>query len=66
MFSISFRNKVFAEIGDTDISGSQISCNFTKRNNQILIEAINLAKGFYIVKLIGKQNIVINATFVKE
>ena len=50
----------------TDISGSQISCNFDRRDNQILIEAINLAKGFYIVKLIGNQNIVINATFIKK
>ena len=49
-----------------DIAGSQITCNFIKRNNQILIETINLAKGFYIAKLVDRDNKTFNVSFVKE
>ena len=37
-----------------------------KRNNQLLIETINLAKGFYIAKLIDSHKNAYNVSFVKE
>ncbi len=53
-------------ISVSDISGSQITCNYTKRKNQLLIETINLAKGYYIVKLIDNNNNIFNVSFIKE
>lgn len=61
-----FNEAEINSISVSDISGSQINCNFTKRNNQLLIETINLAKGFYIVKLVDKDNSTFNVSFVKE
>lgn len=61
-----FNEAEINSISVSDISGSQITCNFTKRNNQLLIETIGLAKGFYFVKIIDINNTIFNVSFVKE
>ena len=49
-----------------DVSGRQISCSFSVLNNQVLLETINLAKGFYIAKFVDNQKNSYGVSFVKE
>jgi len=64
---VEFSNELeIYSISVTDVSGCNITCNFINRNNQLLIETINLAKGFYIARIIDKKNNIFNVSFVKE
>lgn len=64
---VEFSNNIeIYSISVTYISGSQISCNFIEKDNQLLIETINLAKGFYIARLFDSQKNAYNLSFFKE
>ena len=60
-----FENFQFDNLQISNISGVIIKCDIKLFENKIVIETLNLPKGFYILKITDKVKNVYNKSFIK-